>query len=158
MPDRVIDYDRGVIIKIEPITGSDVFMYVDAPGKYLSAHGKPISDQFAAAAGYDIEHLAKERVKLDRKKIASDAIDAELADDKDAKNAVVEEINGYKLVDIGLGRFLIRDPDDNLVTATPLAQEHAKKVIALLAEKDEVSVSTVGDSNKSKVAEQKNAK
>lgn len=157
MAERVIDYDRGVIIKIEPLTGSDVFMYVDQPGQYLSAHGLPVPENFARAAGYDVEHLAKERVKLDRKKIASDAIDAELSDDKDAKNAVVEEVNGYKLVDIGLGRFLIRDPEDNLVTATALAKEHAIKVISLLAEKDEVSVAKVMTAP-SKVAEQKNAK
>lgn len=161
MADRVIDYDRGVLIMTEPLSGSDVFMYVDEPGKYLSAHGTPISEQFAKAAGYDVEKFAKDRVKLDRKRIASAAIDAELSDDKDTKNNVVETVGGYKLVDIGLGRYLIRDPDDNLVTATPLAKEHAMKVISLLAEKDEVSAvpeSAPSLAPKEKVVEQKNGK
>lgn len=132
MADKVIDYDRGVIINVHS-TGMDVFMYVDAPGKFLTAHGKEVPDAVAKEAGYDVEKLAKERLRLDRKATASALIDKELADDKNLEEKDLKEKNGFRLVSLGLGRHNVKDPDGNILNALPLPKESASKLFAAMA-------------------------
>lgn len=133
MPFGNIDYDRGVIINTHKATGMDVFMYVDDPGKFITAHGKEVPDPIAAEAGYDTEKLAKERVKKERKSQAMAMIDAELADDKDVQEEVVEEKNGYKIITTGLGRFHVVDPENNRLTTQPVSAEIAQKLFTGMA-------------------------
>jgi hypothetical protein len=128
MAERIIDYDRGVIINIHQGSGMDVYMYADDPGVFLNAHGDVISDALAAEAGYDIEKLGKERVRKSRKQQALEMIDAELADDKDVKEEVLEERGGYKMISTGLGRYHVVDPDGNRLTSFPVSEEMAKKL------------------------------
>jgi hypothetical protein len=138
-----VDYDRGVIIRVHDLSGTDVFMYVDEPGIYMTAHGGKVSDQFAAEAGFDVDLLAKERKRIDLKRKANEAIDQELNDQNNLSEEVVEERNGFKLVSIGLGRHHIKDPEGNRLTSSPLPQEAAEKVFNSLAgekEKDEKQV------------------
>lgn len=129
MPVGVIDYDRGVIINVHQASGIDVFMYVDDPGKFLTAHGTPVTDILAKEAGYDVEKLAKDRVKKSRKEQALQMIDAELADDKDVKEDIVEEKNGWKIITTGLGRHHLIDPDGNRLTSVPQPLEAAQKLL-----------------------------
>jgi hypothetical protein len=142
MPIGNIDYDRGVIINTHERTGMDVFMYVDDPGKFLTAHSKVVPDEIAKEAGYDVEKLAKERNKKERKEKAMEMIDAELADDKDNRTETVLERNGYKVVTTGLGRHHVLDPDDNRLTNAPQSFEMAEKLLNAMAgaEKKEVSL------------------
>lgn len=135
MADRKIDYDRGVIINAHKASGMDVFMYVDDPGNYLNAHGGKVSSELAAEAGYDIQKLEKERVRRERKLTASQLIDAELADDKDVSQEVVEERDGYKLVSTGLGRHYVLDPDGNKLTPVHMSLEVATKLLDGMAPK-----------------------
>lgn len=128
MPIGSIDYDRGVIINTHQLSGMDVFMYIDDPGKYLTAHSVAVSEAIAKEAGYDVEKLSKDRVKKSRKEQALELIDAELADDKDVREEVVGERNGFKLVTTGLGRHHVVDPDGNRVNPMPMAEESAKKL------------------------------
>lgn len=128
MPIGSIDYDRGVIINTHQLSGMDVFMYIDDPGKYLTAHSVAVSETIAKEAGYDVEKFSKDRVKKSRKEQALELIDAELADDKDVREEVVGERNGFKLVTTGLGRHHVVDPDGNRVNPMPMAEESAKKL------------------------------
>lgn len=129
MPVGNIDYDRGVIINTHKTTGMDVFMYVDDPGKFLNAHSKAVSDELAAEAGFDVEKLGRDRVKKERKEQAVALIDAELADDKDVKEEVVAESNGYKIITTGLGRHHVVDPDGNRLTNFPVMLDVATKLM-----------------------------
>lgn len=129
MPTGKIDYDRGVIINIHQASGMDVYMYVDDPGKFLTAHAQIVSDAIAKEAGYDVEKLAKDRVKKERKAQALQMIDNELSDDKDIKEDVVDERNGWKIVSIGLGRHHLNDPDGNRITSVPQPLEAAQKLL-----------------------------
>ncbi len=129
MPVGNIDYDRGVIINTHRPSGMDVFMYVDDPGHFLNAHSAQVSDDIAREAGYDVEQLAKERLKKERKAQAMQMIDAELADDKDVTEETIVEKDGYKVVSTGLGRNHVIDPDGNRLTSFPLALEAAKKLL-----------------------------
>lgn len=137
MADRIIDYDRGALIKTHPGTGMDVFMYVDDPGKYLNAHGHAVPETIAQESGYDVEKLGKEKLRLERKKNAAALIDAELADDKDLTENVVAEIDGWQLISLGLGRHNVVDPDGNILNKNHLSVEMGQKLLASFTAKEE---------------------
>jgi hypothetical protein len=134
MVDRRINYDRGVIIRQHKRTGMDVFMYVDTPGVFLNAFGTSIDEKLASEAGFDIENLGKERMKRERMKAAMDAIELELAiADESGKEKVVLENQGFKVIDIGLGRHFVLDPEGNRLTQVALPLEQAKVLVQQLA-------------------------
>lgn len=136
MAERVIDYDRGVIIRSHAISGMDVYMYVDEPGRYLTAHGTEVPEQIAKEAGYDVEKLAKDRVRKERKIQATEAIDRELSDEQNVVEDVVAERNGFKLVSIGLGRHHLKDPEGNQLTGQSLPYESGMKLLDSMAGKE----------------------
>lgn len=131
--DRVIDYDRGVIINNHANTGMDVFMYVDDPGKFLTAHGNVVPDDLAKEAGYNVDKLAKDRLRIDRRKQANAAIEKELADENEVEDVLVEERAGFKLVAYGLGRHKLIDPDGNVLNAHPLTSETGARLLTAMA-------------------------
>lgn len=130
---RKVDYDRGVIIMTHPGSGMDVYMYVDSPGVYLNANELHVPDNLAAAAGYDVERLSKEKLRMERKAKAGALIDKELSDDANTSEEEVSERNGFKLVSIGLGRHNVKDPDGNQLNAHPLPLESAQKLFVAMA-------------------------
>lgn len=132
--ERVIDYDRGVIINTDNVTGIDVYMYVDAPGVYLNAHGIQVPEVIARSAGFNVEGNAKEKLKLDRIAAAKSVIENDLKDATDETGECIKLDGGYSLIGIGLGRYLLKDPDGNTLTETPLSKEHATSVAKLLAQ------------------------
>lgn len=133
MTTRKIDYDRGVIISQHKASGMDVFMYVDTPGVYLNAFGAPVSDQLAKEAGYDVEKFGKDKLKRERMAKAMTAIEAELAiADEVGKKNVVEEKGGFKIVDMGVGRHYVEDPDGNRLNSVPLPVEQARVLLTQL--------------------------
>lgn len=129
MVDRKIDYDRGVLIMTHPQTGIDVFMYLDEPGVYLTAHAHPIAEQLAKEAGYDVEKYAKEKVRNERRAHANALIDKELDSETDVVEKVVEQKGSFTLVSIGLGRHHLKDGEGNQITAHALTEEQGKKLL-----------------------------
>ena len=124
-----IDYNRGVIKKINP-QGVAIFMYRDDPGIFLSAFGTPVTDDLAATAGFAIERLSKARLKKERLKVAAQEVERQLADEEKARNTIVRTEKGFSIVDIGLGRFNVRDPDGNVLTVAPLSRELAEGLLS----------------------------
>lgn len=124
---RNISYKRGVIINMDPRTGVEVFMYVDDPGVYLSAHGTPVAEELARAAGYDVAKFAKERKLKERLKQAHASIQKELEMEsaKSDNRIVVKEKSGFKVVDIGIGRHIVQDPEGNVLHVGHLTGEQA---------------------------------
>lgn len=133
MTDRLIDYDEGVLINVHPGTGMDVFMYVNKPGHYYSAHAHVVPEQIAREAGYNVDQLSKERTRMERKAQASAIIDEELRNESSTKEECVNVLNGFRLVTIGLGRHNVKDPDGNLLNAHPLAKESAERLFKAMA-------------------------
>ena len=124
---RKMDYNRGVMINQDPRSGVEVFMYTDTPGIYYNAHGTVVTDELAKAAGYDTEGNAKKKRLSERMAQAMEAIKKELQAEeveglRPAENIVLER-NGFKLLDIGLGRHVVKDPDGNPLTPEPLTKE-----------------------------------
>jgi len=110
---RIIDYNRGVLINSHPTLGMDVFMYVDTPGVYLTAHGTAVSEELAHQAGYPVEQYRKERQKRDRMNAAKVAIEKEL--EVAVEDKVLKERDGFKVMNLGLGRYDVVDPDGNVL-------------------------------------------
>ena len=126
-----IDYNRGVIKRIHP-TGIEVYMYRDTPGHYLNAFGSEVGAELAKAAGFDTERYGKARLRGERMGEAMKIIEAELASGP-AEPTVVEERAGFQIVDIGLGRFRLVDPDGGVLTTTPVPREMADLLLDQLA-------------------------
>lgn len=130
MAERKIDFDRGVIFATHPSLGISVYMYVDKPGHYLNVHGKEIPEQLARECGLDVEKYGKDRRRREMIAKATKAVDDELKEISEDVKELVKEVRGkFKLVDIGYGRFNVRDEEDNVLNATPLSEELANKLI-----------------------------
>ena len=96
-----IDLDRGVISRSHPSLGMDVYMYVDDPGVYLTAHGTEVALALAEQAGFEVDKYAKQhKIKVAMANAQADV----LAQFNEATTEVLVERNGFKVVDIGLGR------------------------------------------------------
>lgn len=130
-----IDLDRGVLINRHPVFGMDVFMYINAPGEYLSAHGTPVDEKTAAESGFDIERYGKDREKRKRMDAARIAIENELAIEGARKHEVVKEAGGLQLVDLGSGRFQVENADGSMLHKEPLSEQLATRLFEQLQSK-----------------------
>ena len=87
----------GVSIRRDPETGSDVFMYRQDPGVYYSANGLQVSATMAKRAGFEVEHFAKEREKLQKMKEFQQSWDSA---NKTTSKDIVAERGEYHLVHV----------------------------------------------------------
>lgn len=131
-----IDLDRGVMMT--SFNGVEVFMYVDDPGVYLNAYGTEVPESLAKQAGFDTEKYGKQHKRKVRMAAAQANIEAELAMiDEGKPQKVVKDLKGFKLVDIGLGRFYVKDPDDNVLTKEPVSRAMGDKLLVALSGEEE---------------------
>lgn len=117
-----IDYDRGVTFSVEPSSGMNVYMYDNEPGVYRNIHGLIISAELAKKAGFDIEKYGKEKIKRERMAIAMSAIEAELEHVPEAKKTPIRTKCGFKIMDIGLERYNVEDPDGNVLNTVAMSK------------------------------------
>lgn len=125
---RRIDYDRGVMFSQHPTTGMNIYMYMDTPGVYLNVFENPVHESLAKEAGFDVEKYARARIRQERMAQAKNAIEAELAGVDPDEVKEVKSIGGFKIMDIGLGRHNVLDPDGNTLNSIPLTLEVAEKL------------------------------
>lgn len=131
-----IDLNRGVEMRKSRASGIEVFMYLNEPGVYRSAHDKIIPMEIAAEAGYPVEALEKERKKRAAIATATQAIETEFNSASDLKNELVADAGGYKLIHIGLGRHNVTDADGNVLNSRPLTEQEGRGLYQKLAGKD----------------------
>lgn len=125
-----IDLDRGVHMRSHPSLGMDIYMYVDDPGVYYTAHGQKVTRELAEQAGYPVDTQDKEH----QIKVALEKAQAEvLASFGEAKSKVVAERQGFKIMDIGLGRFNVLGPEGDLLNKMPIPREQADMLLKHLA-------------------------
>jgi len=79
-----IDYDRGVVKRIHPNLGVDVYMYRDDPGVFLNAFGTEVDVELAKSCGFDVDKLEKAKRKKEMMAKAMIEIEAQLAEEADA--------------------------------------------------------------------------
>lgn len=126
-----IDYSRGVTIRKHMGTGVDVIMYKDTPGVYLSWHGTKVSEVMAKEAGFPVEILGREKLRRERLDAAGLMIDKELGQ-APGMETVVAEKDGFRIVDIGQGRFVVKDPEGFAMHKAWLGREMADKLLQYL--------------------------
>lgn len=112
----MMDFNRGLEIRHDQNTGASIYMVIAEPGVYYTAHGTEVSPEIARAAGFGVDIHLKEKRKREAMTTAQRAIEAQY-NAGEAKSDVKAERRGYKLVDIGIDRFCILDPDG--VNLTP---------------------------------------
>lgn len=116
-----VDADRGYHMRSHPTLGMDVFMYVDDPGVYMTAHCDPVPDDLAEAAGFPVE----ENRKKHQIKSALAAAQREVLDRyNENKHEFVVERGDFKIQDIGLGRFNVFS-GKQLLNKNPISIEEA---------------------------------
>ncbi len=122
-----IDYNRGVTKRLTQ-AGVEIFMYQDEPGVFRNAFGDTVAVALAEEAGYNVAHLGQLRAKKLRLTEAHAAIEAEYQS-SETERKLIQEINGYQLISIGLGRHEVLDPDGTKLSADPLTREEADVLI-----------------------------
>lgn len=116
-----IDLDRGVTIRIET-SGVRVYMYKDTPGIYYNHGGHVISEKIAAAAGFPVDELRHMKEMRDKQSDALNAIEREFLGQPVTEIANVE---GWKIMHLGVGRHSVLDPDGNSMNTRDMTQEEA---------------------------------
>lgn len=127
-----IDYNRGVLIRSHPALQMDIYMYHDSPGVYLNGYGTEIAEALAAEAGYPVEVYSKEKERRRRVAQATEAIEREL-NAAAPQRKVVREQGGFRMVDMGLDRFQIEDPNGAVLHKDFLTKALADKLLNSLA-------------------------
>ncbi len=122
-----IDLNRGVNIKTDPSSGASVYMYKDAPGVFLNAHGHMVADSLAARCGFLVKELKKQREKREALERATAEIEAEFESEKATKSEKVikESEDGYKIVQFAFGRCWVMGPDGDKLHPKPLTKQEA---------------------------------
>jgi len=125
-----INLDRGVHMRSHPSMGMDVYMYVDDPGVYFDAHGNKLTSEIAEQAGFPVDDLdQKHRIKE-----ALDAAQKQVMEQFGvAPKGPVAERDGFKVLDLGLGRYNVLGPDGSVLTKQPISKEHAMLLLDNLA-------------------------
>lgn len=120
----MIDLDRGVMCKPHP-KGFHVYMYLDDPGVFMTAHGSPLPARIAREAGYDVEVLEKQRKIAQELAKRRKDLEKELALDE-AAETVIREAKNYKLVSAGSGMARIVTKTGEAVTPVALPKAEAE--------------------------------
>jgi len=131
-----IDLNRGVTMKMHPASGVRIYMYKDAPGVFLNAHGHEVADTLASQCGFQIKELKKQREKREALAQAATEIEAQFASEQANQNAgkVIKEKNGYKIVKYIFGRCWVYGPDGEKMHDKPQTQQEARHLFKVLCE------------------------
>ena len=132
-PPRCIDIDRGVSIREHKGTDSKVFMFKEKPGVYLNAHGDEVSETVAREAGFPVEQFRRERLRAEKLADAAALVEAEMASPTAPEASVVNERGGFKMLDMGFGRYLIETTEGDRVTPKAVGLAVAASLFAKLA-------------------------
>lgn len=135
-----IDYDRGILKRTHG-SGLDIYMYIDSPGHYLNSHGTEVSPELAKQSGFDTENLGRKRILNERLASANEQIRAEL-DAAANERKIEQEVDGFKLIDLGLGNYMVAGPDDMNLLPRPIPKQQAQMLFKELIPKQSTKQST----------------
>lgn len=127
---RAIDYDRGVLINQHP-SGIEVYMYIDEPGVYLSAHGNVIATKFAKEAGYNVDELERKKKIKDGLREYEAKLRAEMELPEEQRK-VLKEWEGFKVIELTPGRCQLLAPDGKVLHDGVLPADKAIELLDAL--------------------------
>lgn len=135
MARTVIDLDRGVRIGRDRDTKVYVYMYMDTPGVYLNAFGKPVSEGLAKMAGFEVEKLRRERLRRERLAEFNSELNAELDLAQDGgEDIVLASGGGYRVLRLASGMVNVVDEDGQKVNPIPLSEQLGRTLLTKLTE------------------------
>jgi hypothetical protein len=130
----------GVTHRLGP-GGISIYMYNDDPGIFLNERGAPVSDHFAAMAGFDVEGLTRARQKKLAIAAGVKAVEDSFADV--TSQNIIRERAGYRLVEIAKGHFAIHfieaDGKGSPLTSAALPEKAAQKLFDELAPEEKIN-------------------
>lgn len=103
----------GVIIRKDPMTGADVFMYRNEPGVYYGANGVEVSPMMAKSAGFDITRDLAERDKKSKMAAFEQEYNVKMGQNE---RRIVEVRGQFRLVDLGDDRYIVEDTSGQNMT------------------------------------------
>lgn len=120
-----INADRGYHMRSHPTLGMDIFMYVDDPGVYLTAHCDRVDEALAEAAGFPV---AKHKKEHEIKYALAAAHKAVLEKYGAAKPKFFMERGEFKIMDIGMDRYNVLSGDE-VLNKDPIPKEEAMMLL-----------------------------
>jgi hypothetical protein len=122
-----IQASRGCRIRFHP-SGYRVVMYYDSPGQFFNESGKPVGEEVAAQAGYDVEELGRERKKRERIEELRRKAEAEFAtvEQKVEKELSASSTGGMVVKHVGGGKYAVFDSEGVRLTKRGLTKEEAE--------------------------------
>lgn len=105
-----VDDPGGCQIRITH-DGMSIYMLYREPGVYYNDHARKVPEELAREAGFDVERWGKARRRLEARKRAMDAIDADF--DVGPQSRVVWAEGEYRVVEIAPGYFNVEFVDED---------------------------------------------
>lgn len=131
---RIIDYDRGVLIRQDEKTGVEVYMYIDDPGRYLTVHGNEVALDLARTVGYPVDdHLRERNIK---QRLAKYELDLKKEFEVPEDRKVIKEYRGFKLLELSPDRCQIIAPNGMVMNKGVIPKEDALKLFEEVAPAD----------------------
>lgn len=132
-----INRARGCIIRIHP-AGMRVIMYHDSPGVFVDERGESVTQKVAAAAGYDVQRLAKQKRKQEKLHRLQAELDREFSDQEDAIARAMSSDGKLTVKATGGGQYAIFN-NDTRVTTHALNKKEAETLLEQLRDEDEAA-------------------
>lgn len=128
----MLDLDRGVTKRRHP-NGFMVAMYKSEPGVFMDVHGKPLDEELARQAGFDVDTLVNERRKNEKMQEARAQIEKEFESQSEEIERLLDaKTEQYAVRHVGGGRYGIYDDEGNRLTQKPMTREEADNFVARL--------------------------
>lgn len=123
----MLDINRPTVIKTHK-SGARVAMYKDSPGVFLDIRGRPVSEDMARNAGFDVDRLLREKSRNEKLREAKAAIDESFGLTSEENDALVEA-DGRYVKHIGGGRYGIFDQDGNRLVERAMTKDEANRLL-----------------------------
>jgi hypothetical protein len=145
-----IDLGAGCMIKKSSFDNPSAFnivMYYEVPGRYFNEFGYEVTEAAALEAGFDTPYWKLMKLKKERTEQAMLAIEEEFNPETVTP---IAERGGFKVIALSMGRAIVRDPDGNQITPTPVTEAQAMKILSHFVPQEDDDDVIVKTDNKKK--------
>lgn len=121
----MIDLDRGVSIRTHR-KGFRVCMYKSEPGIFYDANGVEVDVSLAKEAGFDVERLTRERLKMKAIEQAKKKVEAEFMERTEEVTKVLSSAEPV-VKHVAFGKYAIFEGDDRITDL--MTKEQANELL-----------------------------
>lgn len=131
-----LDLDRGVIVKFHPANRMQIAMYVDSPGVYYTETGEPVAPELARQAGFKVENLLREKLKLERLAAFRRQLDAEMREEEEAFAQALSNKSNHDVRHIGGGQYALFSKDGKKLTRVAMTKADVELLVGKTVDAD----------------------